>query len=595
MENRDLQVRTFLNANGTPFYPKTRWSAIIDAPDIEATINNILEEGSYVSDANYVHTDNNFTDVLKEKLDGLRRETFQISGMYRNSVLTLDNVPSVRELSTMVSQCVVLTAAVLFADVSSNDIRLFYLKEFTGSEFIFSYIENKSSKVIESEIKIYSNGTYAIAFKEIEIPEPTKDVVVVKADISGTTVSNASHSYAQLIEHIQNGDVVLLELRSGSAFHFYSLTDTSRASGVEIGPLVFSRIFLNGSDKSASDSIVSLSQNNTWSYSETYIKIPESINDFYPTYYYQFQDGDTLRYDGSRWQVGNFDELPSQTGNSGKFLTTNGTNVSWAEIESGGGNVLVVTARWYSTQIYDPSHSFSDIKAAYDAGKSVILNFTISGSVCSYLCCSCTSSEIVFLTYDIPSANAFEQQKITVSSSNVWTYGWELIDTLPSQTGNNGKFLTTNGSSASWSDVELSNVSDISISNPSNNQVLKYNSTSQKWVNADNSSVEYGTTSYWNSRIGYIPAAGTIIVYTDYATKTVDNETVYIPNIKIGSGNGYVQDLAFVGEKEADDLLSHISNTTIHVTAADKSNWNSKLNVDDNNEVVNETLIFIRN
>lgn len=32
-------------------------------------------------------------------------------------------------------------------------------------------------------------------------------------------------------------------------------------------------------------------------------------------------------------------ELPDQTGNNGKFLTTDGTNLSWAEISSGGGTV----------------------------------------------------------------------------------------------------------------------------------------------------------------------------------------------------------------------------------------------------------------
>lgn len=36
--------------------------------------------------------------------------------------------------------------------------------------------------------------------------------------------------------------------------------------------------------------------------------------------------------------------LPSQTGNSGKFLTTDGTNVSWADV-SGGGSVLSVNGQ----------------------------------------------------------------------------------------------------------------------------------------------------------------------------------------------------------------------------------------------------------
>lgn len=45
-------------------------------------------------------------------------------------------------------------------------------------------------------------------------------------------------------------------------------------------------------------------------------------------------------YDGATWEVYAFTgpaELPSQTGNSGKYLTTNGTIASWAEVSGGTG------------------------------------------------------------------------------------------------------------------------------------------------------------------------------------------------------------------------------------------------------------------
>lgn len=106
---------------------------------------------------------------------------------------------------------------------------------------------------------------------------------------------------------------------------------------------------------------------------------------------------------------------------------------------------------------------------------------------------------------------------------------------------------------------------------------------------------EFGTTSYWDSKIGYIPKQGSIIVYTDYLSETIDGTTINYPNIKIGSGNGYVQDLAFINEKEYQLLIDHINNSNIHVTTADKGFWNNKLNVDDNQEIIGETLIFNRN
>lgn len=105
----------------------------------------------------------------------------------------------------------------------------------------------------------------------------------------------------------------------------------------------------------------------------------------------------------------------------------------------------------------------------------------------------------------------------------------------------------------------------------------------------DSVGIHYDTTAHWNAMVGYIPGAGEIIIYSDY--KTV--EGVDIPGIKIGSGNGYVQDLAFIDEADTEALLAHISNTNIHTSAQEKQFWNAKLNVDE--EVEEETLVFNRN
>ena len=116
------------------------------------------------------------------------------------------------------------------------------------------------------------------------------------------------------------------------------------------------------------------------------------------------------------------------------------------------------------------------------------------------------------------------------------------------------------------------------------------------------------TTENWNNAIGFIPLAGEVIVYTDYETKTYQTEeygetvtnTVQIPNIKIGTGNAYVQDLAFVDEKTRDILMAHIQDYDIHVTLQEKVFWNNKINVDDaaeqvSGELADETLILNRN
>lgn len=106
--------------------------------------------------------------------------------------------------------------------------------------------------------------------------------------------------------------------------------------------------------------------------------------------------------------------------------------------------------------------------------------------------------------------------------------------------------------------------------------------------------VKYNTTAYWDSRVSYIPGPGDIIIYSDFKTTEKDGETIYVPGIKIGTGNAYVQDLAFINDFDSTEIMEHISNTVIHVTQEEKDFWNNKLNVDDMQEVIGEALVFNR-
>ena len=118
---------------------------------------------------------------------------------------------------------------------------------------------------------------------------------------------------------------------------------------------------------------------------------------------------------------------------------------------------------------------------------------------------------------------------------------------------------------------------------------------------------KHDTTANWNNAKGFIPLAGEIIIYDDYETKTYTIEeygetvtkTVNIPNIKIGTGNAYVQDLAFVDQKTREILMEHINNQDIHTTLQEKLFWNNKINIDDSEDVLvgelsDETLILNR-
>lgn len=105
--------------------------------------------------------------------------------------------------------------------------------------------------------------------------------------------------------------------------------------------------------------------------------------------------------------------LPSQTGNSGSFLTTNGTTASWAaipqEVASQTGN----------------------------SGKVLTTNGT-------------ATSWIDFPT-EIPSQTSQSGNFLTTNGTTV---SWAAVpQELPSQTGNSGKYLTTNGTTASWATI----------------------------------------------------------------------------------------------------------------------------------------------
>lgn len=96
------------------------------------------------------------------------------------------------------------------------------------------------------------------------------------------------------------------------------------------------------------------------------------------------------------------------------------------------------------------------------------------------------------------------------------------------------------------------------------------------------------TVAYWTRAPLYVPAYGTIIIYSDY-TQNQDGQNV--PALKIGDGSTYLVDLPFVSDDIRQILSPHVSNLGIHTTASEKQFWNNKLNCD----IINETLIFNRN
>lgn len=108
----------------------------------------------------------------------------------------------------------------------------------------------------------------------------------------------------------------------------------------------------------------------------------------------------------------------------------------------------------------------------------------------------------------------------------------------------------------------------------------------------EKATIKIKTTSQWDSDLSLVSQKGTVYIYSD--RQQVEDEhgnITYIPGIKIGDGLAFLVDLPFVDEL----FYRHIYNSDIHVTLGEKAFWNNKLNVNDAQEVIQDTLVFNRN
>ena len=91
-------------------------------------------------------------------------------------------------------------------------------------------------------------------------------------------------------------------------------------------------------------------------------------------------------------------------------------------------------------------------------------------------------------------------------------------------------------------------------------------------------SVYYDTTANWNMQSSLIAEEGTIYVYSDYYhIDDGEGNMVPVAGIKIGDGNAYLIDMPFVTDALTSSILTHVSNTQVHVTPQEKAFWNNKV------------------
>ena len=89
-------------------------------------------------------------------------------------------------------------------------------------------------------------------------------------------------------------------------------------------------------------------------------------------------------------------------------------------------------------------------------------------------------------------------------------------------------------------------------------------------------SILYGTTEEWDSQRDLISTEGTVYIYSDYQTTTIDGVEKTVPGIKIGDGKAYLIDIPFITQAEQ-ALFQHIANSEIHTNSSEKNFWNQKI------------------
>ena len=235
-----------------------------------------------------------------------------------------------------------------------------------------------------------------------------------------------------------------------------------------------------------------------------------------------------LRGDGTWQTVSSGDALPSQTGQSGKFLTTNGTTASWANTPT-----------------------------------------------------------------EIPSQTGNSGKYLTTNGTSV---SWAAVDALPSQTGQSGKYLTTNGTAASW----------INISIPTVDQTYSGTSTNAQSGTAVKEAIDAAISSTYKAAgsvtFANLPVLG--VSYEGYVYNVSDSFTTTADFIEGAgktypagtnvvcintSGSTYKWDVlaGFIdlseyqtkidsSHKLSADLVDDTSTTNKFVTASDKTTWSGK-------------------
>jgi hypothetical protein len=284
--------------------------------------------------------------------------------------------------------------------------------------------------------------------------------------------------------------------------------------------------------------------------------------------------GNVLTSNGTTWVSSPAPiSLPTQTGNTGKFLTTDGSTASWVAqtstlpIQTSNSGKYLTTdgtsAAWVALKT---GLSATTLKAAgYTAvANDLVRCNTTAGSFSVTLPVSPNDGDVIGIldTYNtfgtnaltvLPNGNSIESDTTSYLLDISGTYvaliynlantNWQILDTpqvltagagaaLPTQTSNSGKYLTTDGSTPSWSSIITG--LQITVTKTAN-----YTATTNSLIRSDTTSGAFTITLPASptdgATVGVIDIASTFgtnaLTVASGAGATVEGDTSVILNV----------------------------------------------------------------
>jgi uncharacterized protein (TIGR02145 family) len=233
----------------------------------------------------------------------------------------------------------------------------------------------------------------------------------------------------------------------------------------------------------------------------------------------------TAEVDGS---VTNEIELPTQTGNSGKMLTTDGTNPSWSTVSFADLTNVPANLDTDATDDFDGSYtSLTNIPVGLSDGDD---NTQLSeAQIDSYV------SDNGYLTTEVDGSVTNEIE-------------------LPTQTGNSGKMLTTDGTNPSWSTVSFADLTNVPA-NLDTDATDDFDGSFTSLVDVpaglsdgdDNTQLSEAQVDSYASDNGYLTAEVDGSTSNELQTLSISNDTIYLTDgnfVKLPSGfSGSYNDL----------------------------------------------------